>query len=85
MATFNKHLITTTSVPFMTTSTSAYVFNGLKNSSGSNNVDATKYELVMPDMVLWIYVIIICLFGILLNCVIVTSLLRSKCNGRSLK
>ena len=39
-------------------------------------------ELVVPDMVLWIYGIVFCFCGVLLNLLILRILCRTKCKGK---
>lgn len=48
----------------------------------ANAVVEAKDERVVSDMIIWIYVAVFCVFGLLLNIVIVWSLFRGKCNGK---
>lgn len=47
--------------------------------------DPFTNETVLPDLIIWIYVGAIVVFGFLLNLIMIGALLRSKCNGKTSK
>lgn len=53
-------------------------------SAEADVIEAEAHALAVPDVVLWIYMVVICFFGLVLNLIIVRALVRTKCNGKLL-
>lgn len=45
---------------------------------------AITTEPILPELIIWIYIAVIVVLGFLLNFILIGTLLKSKCNGKTL-
>lgn len=82
MATATESSTTTIAVSLI--EQSVWLLHGIAadESTEAGVIEEEAHELAVPDVVLWIYMAVICFFGLVLNLIIVRSLVRTKCNGK---
>lgn len=82
MAAATESLTTTTAVSLI--ERSVWLLHGIAadESTEADVIEAEAHALAVPDVVLWIYMVVICFFGLVLNLIIVRALVRTKCNGK---
>lgn len=47
--------------------------------------DLFTIETALPDLIIWIYIGAVVVFGFLLNLIMIGALLKTKCNGKTSK
>ncbi len=58
------------------------VFNGAPMMPSSSNIHHITSEAILQDVIIWIYVGVIVVIGLILNLIMFGALLKGKCNGK---